>query len=272
MGHATGDRPLVVAHRGSSYALAEHTLGAYVRAIEEGADGLECDVRLTRDGHLVCVHDRRIDRTSSGRGVVSDFDLDDLRELDFGSWRANLPSSADAFIEERDSTEAPVLTLERLLEVVLPAPRPVRLLIETKHPTRYAGLVEQQLVRLLRRFDLADPPAKEASLVAVMSFAPVALRRVRLLAPLLPTVQLFDRVPVLRRDGSLPAAADVAGPGIHIVRAHPEYVERVHARGHQVYVWTVNESEDVDLVLSLGVDGVITDRPTEVLARLVRDR
>ena len=137
----TGDRPLVVAHRGSSYSLAEHTLGAYLRAIDEGADGLECDVRLTRDGHLVCVHDRRIDRTSSGRGVVSEFDLDDLRALDFGSWRTHLPESADAFIEERDSTEAPVLTLERLLQVVLAAPRPVRLLIETKHPTRYAGLV-----------------------------------------------------------------------------------------------------------------------------------
>ena len=73
--------PLVVAHRGSSYALAEHTLGAYLRAIDEGADALECDVRLTRDGHLVCVHDRTVDRTSSGHGVVSDFDLDDLRRV-----------------------------------------------------------------------------------------------------------------------------------------------------------------------------------------------
>jgi glycerophosphoryl diester phosphodiesterase len=106
----------------------------------------------------------------------------------------------------------------------------------------------------------------------VMSFAPVALRRVRLLAPLLPTVQLFQRVPVLRRDGSLPAAAEIAGPGIHIVRAHPRYVDRVHAGGHQVYVWTVNEPADIDLALALGVDGVITDRPTEVLARLARRR
>src|SRR5262245_40567838 len=73
-----GHRPFVYAHRGSSELVAEHTLGAYLRAIDEGADGLECDVRLTRDGHLVCVHDRRIDRTSTGRGVVSDFDLADL--------------------------------------------------------------------------------------------------------------------------------------------------------------------------------------------------
>jgi glycerophosphoryl diester phosphodiesterase len=267
-------RPLVVAHRGSSHAVAEHTLGAYLRAIEEGADGLECDVRLTRDGHLVCVHDRRVDRTSSGRGVVSDFDLDDLRAMDFGSWHAELPDSADhllerrAFIEERDSTEAPVLTMERLLEAVGDAGRPVKLLIETKHPTRYAGLVEQRLVQVLGRFGLTEPPDRASSPVAVMSFSPVALRRVRLLAPLLPTVQLYERIPVLRRDGSLAPSADVAGPDVHILRAHPGYVRRVHARGHQVYVWTVDEPADIELVLGLGVDAVITNRPTDVLARL----
>ena len=255
----------MVAHRGSSYALAEHTLGAYLRAIEEGADALECDVRLTRDGHLVCVHDRRVDRTSDGTGVVSDFDLDDLREFDFGSWHR---PTGDAYIEERDSTEEPVLTLERLLEVVAQVGRDVRVLIETKHPTRYAGLVEQQLVRLLDRFRLATPADPAVSPVSVMSFAPVALRRVRLLAPLLPTVQLYDRVPVLRRDGSLSRAADVAGPGVHILRTHPGYVRRVHARGHRVYVWTVDEPADIDLVLGLGVDAVITNRPTDVLARL----
>jgi len=265
MGGRSG-RPLVIAHRGSSYALAEHTLGAYLRAIDEGADGLECDVRLTRDGHLVCVHDRRVDRTSSGHGVVSDFDLDDLRAMDFGSWHTELPASADAFIEERDSTEAPVLTLQRLLETVAAAARPVRLLVETKHPTRYAGLVEQQLVRLLTAHGMAggDSP------VTVMSFATIALRRIRLLAGTLPTVQLYARVPALRRDGSLPAAADIAGPGLAVLHADPGYVRRVQSRGRQVYVWTVDEPADVELVLSLGVDAVITNRPADVLARLGR--
>ena len=77
---------LVVAHRGSSGVHAEHTLTAYEKAITEGADALECDVRLTRDGVLVCVHDRRVDRTSDGRGVVSTLELADLGELDFSSW------------------------------------------------------------------------------------------------------------------------------------------------------------------------------------------
>ena len=253
-----GKPPLIVAHRGSSYALAEHTLGAYLRAIDEGADALECDVRLTHDGHLVCVHDRTVDRTSSGHGVVSDFDLDDLQGFDFGSWH----SPPDRYVEERDSTEAPVLTLDRLLGVV--EETGVRLLIETKHPTRYAGLVEQKLVGLLTERGMQGA----GSPVAVMSFATLALRRIRLLAPALPTVQLYKRVPTLRRDGSLPLVADVSGPGITVVRSDPGYVQRVHARGRQVYVWTVDEPADIDLVLSLGVDAVITNRPTEVLSRL----
>jgi glycerophosphoryl diester phosphodiesterase len=262
-----GHRPFVYAHRGSSEMVAEHTLAAYLRAIDEGADGLECDVRLTRDGHLVCVHDRRIDRTSTGRGVVSDFDLADLGEFDFGSWR---DPGDGAYIEDRDlpDGQVPVLTLERLLEAVVAAPRPIRLLVETKHPTRYAGLLEQQLIRLLRRYDLAGPPAPNRAQVTVMSFAPLGLRRIRLLAPSLPTVLLFEKVPLPRRDGSLPTGVGTAGPGIHILRAHPEYVGRVHRRGRQVYVWTVNEPEDVELALSLGVDGIITDRPGAVLAQL----
>ena len=74
----------VVAHRGASVDLAEHTLAAYRRALEVGADALECDVRLTADGHLVCVHDRRVDRTSNGSGLVSTLELAELADLDFG--------------------------------------------------------------------------------------------------------------------------------------------------------------------------------------------
>src|SRR3954451_24442389 len=85
MGHVSSP-PQVVAHRGASEDEAEHTLAAYRRAIDDGADGLECDVRLTRDGVLVCVHDRRIDRTSSGRGVVSTLELAELADLDFAKW------------------------------------------------------------------------------------------------------------------------------------------------------------------------------------------
>src|SRR5258705_13330230 len=98
MGPSSSEPPLVFAHRGSSESLPEHTLGAYLRAIEEGADGLECDVRLTRDRQLVCLHDRRLERTSNGRGRVSRHTLDELDELDFGSWHPGWPDSADDLV------------------------------------------------------------------------------------------------------------------------------------------------------------------------------
>jgi glycerophosphoryl diester phosphodiesterase len=281
------ERPMVVAHRGSSFDVPEHTLNAYVDAIETGADALECDVRMTRDGHLVCVHDRTVNRTSDGRGVVSDLDLDRLRELDFASWRSELPGSADQLLNDspylagvvpdRIDARGRVLTLEVLLELVHDAQRPVRLLVETKHPTRYAGLVEKTLVELLARFGWAGDqphtpnvrhPADLDNRVVVMSFAPTALRRVKLLAPAIPTVLLLERLLPGRRDGSLPAGVPIAGPGLHVLRTDPGYVERAHARGNRVFVWTVDRHSDVEFVVDLGVDTVITNRPAQVISQL----
>ncbi|WP_405012477.1 glycerophosphodiester phosphodiesterase [Kitasatospora sp. NBC_01539] len=249
----------VVAHRGSSAALPEHTLAAYRRAIDEGADGLECDVRLTADGQLVCVHDRTVQRTSDGRGVVSTMTLDQLAALDFGSWK-----SPDA------PEPSPVLTLAQLLELVAGAGRPVRLAIETKHPTRHAGRTETELVRLLDHYGLL-PRTAEESLVRIMSFSELALHRVRRAVPAVPTVYLLDRRwPVLGRTRSLPGGAGIAGPGIELVRRSPGLVPALRRAGHRVHVWTVDDPADVDLCLELGVEALITNRPHEVLARLGR--
>ncbi len=258
--------PQIVAHRGASDERAEHTLAAYTQAIADGADALECDVRLTRDGVLICVHDRRVDRTSNGRGVVSTLELSDLAELDFASWRSNdllHDPITMADWEEPDRDRSGVLTLERLIEHVKSADRQVQLAIETKHPTRYAGLVERALVDLLQRFGL-DRARPDGISVRVMSFAPSSLRRLRSLAPDLPTVLLFRRVPLRYRDGTLPPHVYAAGPAIEIVRAHPGYVDLVHEQGHEVHVWTVDEPADVDMCLHLDVDAIITNRPRRV--------
>ncbi len=261
--------PQVVAHRGASEAVPEHTLAAFRQAIDVGSGALECDVRLTRDGVLVCVHDRRIDRTSNGRGVVSTLELADLAELDFGSWYAEGLVSRDDEPEEPDRDRTQVLTLQRLLRLVEEAARPVELAIETKHPTRYAGLVERALVDVLAEFGMDRPRPGRAN-VRVMSFSSTSLRRIHLLAPELPTVFLMRWVPVRHRDGSLPARVPIAGPSIAVVRRHPHYVDRVHARGGAVHVWTVDDPDDVELCLSLGVDAIITNRPRRVLRRLRR--
>jgi glycerophosphoryl diester phosphodiesterase len=299
MGLSSSERPLVFAHRGSSHALPEHTLGAYLRAVDEGADGLECDVRLTRDRHLVCLHDRRLERTSNGRGPVSEHTLAQLNELDFGSWHPGWPAGGwpaggeepllDSTAVERWPGAAPtgsaaderwpgaaptgsaarVLTLERLLDTALAAGRPIRLLVETKHPTRYGSEVEERLVEVLRRYQLDGTGTGDVRVV-MMSFSLAAVRRVRHLAPELPTVLLMDLLPPWLRTGRLPAGIPAAGPGVRLLRNHPRLAARIREQGNGLYVWTVNTDEDIDLVLALGVDGIISDRPRHVLDRLGR--
>jgi glycerophosphoryl diester phosphodiesterase len=261
--------PLVFAHRGSSHALPEHSLEAYLRAIDEGADGLECDVRLTNDGHLVCLHDRLLGRTSNGRGPVSEHTLAELDALDFGV--AHPAGTAEDLITERTGTggRTRVLTLDRLLDAALAAGRPIRLLVETKHPTRFGAEVEERLVQVLHRYGL-DKPDPGAVSVTVMSFSFGAVRRVRTLAPHLPVVQLLEFLPPWLRTGRMPAGVSIAGPGIRLLRTHPSLAQRVHDQGNQLYVWTVNAPDDVDLVLELGADGIISDRPRYVLDRLGR--
>ncbi|HET9143687.1 glycerophosphodiester phosphodiesterase family protein [Actinophytocola sp.] len=264
-------QPAVVAHRGASTQRAEHTLAAYALALEQGADGLECDVRLTRDGHLVCVHDRRVDRTSTGRGVVSTLTLERMSELDYESWHLEPAEHADDLVRTHRAAPPPtpgVLTLADLLGLVADARAGTRLFVETKHPVRYAGLVEAKLVALLRRHGLADPPSKADSPVMVMSFSTRAVRRIREYAPALPTVLLLTNLPPMLRDGSLPRYADHAGPAIRLLRRHPEYVARCAERGHGTYCWTVDQPGDIRLCQRLGVRFLATNDPAATRAVL----
>lgn len=258
-------RPQVVAHRGASHDNAEHTLGAYVRALEAGAEALECDVRLTADGHLVCFHDRNLRRTGSSAGLVSAMDLADLDQLDFAAWKspwAELDDEAD----DADLDLRKVLTLKRLIETALDYDRRVELAIETKHPTRYAGLVERKLAETLWHYGLtgADAP------VRVMSFSYTALQRMRRLTPDLRLVQLIER----RRSWPMlqGVIADdwILGPGIRLLREHPKFARKLVATGRDIHVWTVNTEADLALCLELGVKAVITDRPGYVLDLLDR--
>jgi glycerophosphoryl diester phosphodiesterase len=268
-------RPQVIAHRGASADEPEHTLAAYMEAIKAGADGLECDVRLTADGHLVCVHDRNVERTSNGRGLVSTLELTELEGLDWGSWKALQRSAGrrgmppDAEVPDVVSTEdrAHLLTLKKLLSLVADTDRRVEVAIETKHPTRYGGLVERKLVELLQQFGWADDPHGP---VRMMSFSMLAVRRMRQLAPVVPRVFLMKQVPLPFRDGSLPPGVGTAGVRIDILRHHPSYAARLRDRDHQLFVFTVDEPADVELCLAVDADAIITNRPAEVLALLGR--
>ena len=253
-------RPQVVAHRGASHDQAEHTLAAYLAALDAGAEAFECDVRLTADGHLVCVHDRDLRRTASSRGLVSTMDLADLDRLDFASWK-NPWADLDDEAPDRDETLGKVLTLRKLLETVADYERPVEIAIETKHPTRFGGLVERRLVELLGEFgwDEAGGPAR------VMSFSFTALQRVERLAPEVQLVQLVDKAtywPMLRR---VVGETWSLGPGIELLREHPRTTRQMGGTGRPLHVWTVNTAADLQLCLDAGVAAVITDRPAHLL-------
>ena len=259
--------PLVIAHRGASDEEPEHTLAAYQRAFFHGADGVECDVRLTADQHLVCVHDRRIDRTSTGAGAVSALELARLEELDWAAWKT-MRSKHDVERPEKDPERGRLLTLRRLLDALVDTGQEVVTLIETKHPTRHGGDVERALVQVLRLFDLADGAQPGRPHVQMMSFSQRALARMQRLAPRLPLVYLVEPgVPAIALTGALPHGITRVGLNARLLR-RPKVVRAFQRRGHEVYVWTVDDKDDIDRCLDLGVDVIITNRPARVISRM----
>jgi glycerophosphoryl diester phosphodiesterase len=253
-GEARGAHPFVVAHRGASADRPEHTRAAYELALQQGAEGVECDVRLTRDGHLVCVHDRRVDRTSNGSGLVSEMTLDQLRAFDYGAWH-------DSWRPDGTQGDTGLLTLEGLVRLVLDWRRPVKIFIETKHPVRYGSLVESKVLALLQRFGIASPASADRSRAVVMSFSAAAVWRIRRAAPMLPTVLLGDTSRYLGGSAATTVGATAVGPSIQTLREHPELVDRAAAQGRATYCWTVDVREDVEYCRDLGVGWIATNHP-----------
>lgn len=177
--------PQVIAHRGASGLAPEHTLAAFDLAIELGADWIEQDLHLTRDGVLVVVHDETLDRTARGpaescTGPVRSRTPADLERCDFGAWfDEGAEGGTGRFRGER------IVTLDALFARY---GRRTRYYIETKHPEHTPG-VEEALVSLLARHDLL-PRGDEPDRVIIQSFSPESLRRVRQLDSRLPLVQL----------------------------------------------------------------------------------
>ena len=196
-------------------------MAAYRRAAAIGADAVECDVRMTRDGVLVCVHDRQISHTSNGRGVVSALHLDELEQYHFGARKKLTQRSRwagdeiTAVNDEPDVENGLVLTLDRLLDYITATPGTVRLAIETKHPTRHTRKVEEALTDTLRRYGLLGngSPVEWAGRPAVrmMSFSQLAVRRMAAVAPGIPTVQLIGNR--LRHLSGVRTTRRCPGPG-----------------------------------------------------------
>lgn len=278
---------VVFAHRGASASYAEHTRAAFLQALAEGADGVECDVHLTEDLELVCIHDPTLDRTSDGTGDVADHTIRQLRELDFASWKgAAIPSRYGGISDQ-------LLTLEELLDLLRADGRELKLAIELKHPSPFGLKLEERLIAFLMEEGYDPETSRLANLhISFMSFNPDSVRHLLERVPADVVCQLVaDVQPEDLREtlGPLTSAAvmnllrralhegeriiasgavGIAGPGIEYVRAHPDRVQRWLAAGLRLRVWTVDEDDDVDLLRQLGVQEITTNRPAQVLRRL----
>ena len=243
--------PFLIAHRGASLKAPENTRAAFEQALAAGAEVLECDVQLSRDGVAVVMHDPTVNRTTDGRGSVRDLFWKEIRALDAG-----YPSRfGDAFRGQS------VPRLEELFEL---ARGRASVFVEIK-PEALAdadGRIEASVVEAARRTGMTDA-------VGVLSFAPRALRRVRELAPEFPLGLVF-RWWRRRRlvEETLSARADYMVGYVPRLLESGELVAQAHAAGLRVGAYVADEAELVLGLLQLGVDGIATNAVDEILPRL----
>ena len=243
------DRALVLAHRGGAALRPENTIAAFDRALELGADGLELDVRLSRDGEVVVHHDATVDRTTSGRGPVAALDAGELAGLDAGARFG----AADGFPFRGRGLGVP-----RLAEVLARYPG-VPMIVEMKADSE--ALAEATVREVLA--------AGAGAVVAFGSFHRRVQRVVRTLAPDVPSSAARPEVrlalyglwvgwPIRRAPYRAFQVPERSG-WLRVVS--PRFVRAAHRGGVVVQVWTVNDEADMRRLLGWGVDALITDRP-----------
>lgn len=214
----------VAGHRGAADVAPENTIPSFLRALEIGVNELELDLRATRDGHVVVIHDAAVDRTTNGTGLVSDLTLEQIRELDAGNG-------------------APVPTFAEVLEATTGS-----LQVELKDPKAI-----DPMMAVLR-----DHPQDVARL-APTSFDTENVAR---LATLLPDVCVGliskeSSAEVLDRAAELGARRVLVG----IATVDEKFVQTAHDRGFRVDVWPIDSPDQVRRAVELGVDGFTTDDP-----------
>lgn len=230
-------QPKIFAHRGASRYAPENTLPAFELAARQGADGIELDVHLTRDGQLAVIHDETLDRTTNGTGWVKDYTLAELQALCADN---HMPGFAGARIP----------TLAEVLDFVRGTPLLVNIELKTSI-LWYAG-IEQKTVAFVQEMGLADR-------VIYSSFNHYSIAQVRRLDPAARTAYLFSDI--ICEVERYAAAHGVGGlhPGLYNVRM-PGLLDTYLASGLDVRVWTVNEADDLRALMARGAD-VITNDP-----------
>jgi glycerophosphoryl diester phosphodiesterase len=242
-----GDRVLNFAHRGASHDAPGNTLAAFRLAREMGADGVELDVQASKDGEAVVIHDFTVDATTDGQGAVKDKTLAELKELDAGS------SFDDRFAGQRIPT---------LQEVIVEVGHQLLLNIELKTKVFGSADLVAEVVRLIEDHNLVHR-------AIVSSFNPFALHQVKRLNPRLNTgILYFFDLPANLVRALLIALADPDALHPEKGLVTQEYMNWAKERGYRVNAWTVDEPAEMERLIALGVDGIITNRP-DVLRKVL---
>jgi glycerophosphoryl diester phosphodiesterase len=223
------NKPLIIGHRGASAYMPENSLAAMALAAEQGADGVEFDVQLSADGRPVIIHDSAVDRTSDGRGKVSDLTLSELKRLDLGEGQT-IPTLDEVFETFGD----------RLLYNV-----------EIKDWRLRGRGLETAVAQAIAAHNLA---AK----VVVSSFNPLALRRIRPQLPPLAGLGMLRYLGPLQYS-YLFAASDADHP--HFSMVNEKYMAWAKRRNQRVNVWTVDDPAEARRLARLGVQAIITNKP-----------
>lgn len=240
--------PTIIAHRGASGYAPENTMAAFELAERLGADFIELDIRMSKDGELVIIHDKTVDRTTNKAGYVHDFTLRELQGMDAGS-----------FFSAKYADET-IVTLE---EVMYTFAGRIGILIEIKDPQLYPG-IEGKLAKMVRRYemiqDIAGIGAHDG--IQIQSFDFESMRRMQTLLPDIPIAVLINADQLPLTDEALDEFASYASSlNISHDLLDEELVRKIHERNRKVMAWTIRKDQDMERMRELGVDGIITDYP-----------
>ena len=234
----------ILAHRGASAYRPENTMGAFELAVEQKADGVELDVHLTKDGHIVVAHDERLERVSDGAGLINDFTLDELKTLNFNKPFPNGPVCK-------------IPALEEVYSLAGPAGLTVNVEIKTTE-LMYPGLTEK-LIETERSCSMRGR-------VIYSSFNHYSLCEIKRIDPEAKTGLLYQLGLVDPWVYARYVSAYAIHPYYKIIALLPETVAKCHENGVMVNAWTVNSPEALGLMFKCGVDAVITDVPDAAYA------
>jgi glycerophosphoryl diester phosphodiesterase len=265
-------RPLVIAHRGASGLAPENTLAAFSLAIALGANGVEMDVQISRDGRPVVMHDARVNRTTNAKGSVSSLTLDQLQRLDAGSWferrlsrRPRVRAMVGSIFSEAGAAPPrysgePVPSFEDVLSLLKPAGLE-RIYVELK------GSPLNRQALLLSVLALVREHRVDRS-ITLLSFDHAIIRRAKELATDVRTAALFPaRGRRLISTRSIIRSAENAGVdevALHFGLATRRSVELLHKRGLSVSVWTANSKLSMRRIAASGADSIMTNFPNRL--------